>query len=71
MATNEITLTQIQWIIHALQKEMGMIRDDMDKSPDGSPTYALGEVILCGRENLVTKLNDIVESGYKTIRIRK
>lgn len=71
MANNEITLTQVQWIIHALQKEMGMIRDEMDHAPDGSPICAIGEVTLCGRENLVTKLNDIVESGFKTIRIRK
>ena len=70
MERNEITTTQMQWIIRALQKEMGMIRDEMDQSHDGSPTYALGEIALCGRENLVTKLNDIVESGYKTIRIR-
>ena len=71
MANNEITLTQVQWIIHALQKEMGMIRDEMDQAPDGSPISAIGEITLCGRENLVTKLNDIVESGFKTIRIRK
>ena len=71
MANNEITITQVQWIIHALQKEMGMIRDEMDRAKDGSPIAAIGEVTLCGRENLVTKLNDIVASGAKTIRIRK
>jgi len=71
MGNNEITLTQVQWIIGALQHEMGAVRDEMDRAKDGSPTYALGEVVLTGREQLVTKLNDIVASGAKTIRIRK
>ena len=71
MERNEITLTQVHWIIHALQTEMGAVRDEMDRSPDGSPICAIGEIILDGREALITKLNDIVESGMKTIRIRK
>ena len=71
MAGNEITITQVQWIINALQKEMGQVRDEMDRSKDNSPTYAIGEVILAGREELVTKLTDMIESGVKTIRIRK
>ena len=71
MADNEITLTQVQWIIHALQKEMGAVRDEMDRAKDNSPTYAIGEVILAGREELIRKLNDMIESGCKTIRIRK
>ena len=71
MAGNEITVTQVQWIINALQKEMGQVRDEMDRSKDNSPTYAIGEVIIAGREELVTKLTDMIESGVKTIRIRK
>lgn len=71
MEKNEITLTQVQWIIQALQKDMAAVRDEMEQASDGSPTYALGEIVYEGRQSLVTKLNDIVESGYKTIRIRK
>lgn len=69
MCKNEITKTQLNWIIHALQKEMGMIRDDMDHAEEGSPTWAIGEVLYGGRESLVTQLIDIEQSGYKTIRI--
>ena len=71
MERNEITQVQVKWIINALQKEMGMIRDEMDRAKDGSPIVAIGEVTLCGREKLVTKLNDLLESGAKSIRIRK
>lgn len=71
MEANEITLTQVSWIIHALQTEMAQTRNEMDSASDGSPIVALGEVLLESRQALVTKLNDIVESGYKTIRIRK
>ena len=66
---NEITYTQVQWIIQALNHQLGDIRDEMDRAPDGSPVQSLGEIALEGRTALVNKLNDIVNAGYKTIRI--
>lgn len=71
MDRNEITVTQLRWMIHALQREMASVRDEMEHASDGSPIVAFGEVVYEGRANLVTKLEDIIESGYKTIKIRK
>ena len=71
MERNEITLTQVHRIINALQREMVAIRNEMDQSYDGSPICSFGEILYNGRENLVTQLSDIINSGYKTIRIRR
>lgn len=66
---NTITTTQIQWIVQTLNHYVGCIKQEMDSSSDGSPICAIGEVVMDGRTNLVNRLNDIVDAGYKTIKI--
>ena len=66
---NEITTTQIQWIVQALNHHLGDVRQEMEGAEDDSPIQSFGELFLEGRTNLVNRLNDIVNAGYKTIRI--
>ena len=66
---NTITTTQIQWIVQALNHQLGDVRQEMDAADDDSPIQSLGEMMLESRTSLVNGLNDIVNAGYKTVRI--
>ena len=66
---NTITTTQIQWIVQALNHQLGDVRQEMDAADDDSPIQSLGEMMLESRTSLVNRLNDIVNAGYKTVRI--
>ena len=65
----KLTKTQIGWIVLALQHEIANCKSEMEAAEDGSPIQALGEIVVEGREHLVTVLNDIVYSGAKRITI--
>ena len=69
MRKNELTTTQINWIITALNHEVASIRDEIDHAEDGSPISAIGEILMDERTALVTKLTDMIATGCKIIRL--
>jgi len=69
MAKYKLNRVEMKWIVAALNHNIADIKEEMDASEDGSPIYAIGEVILEGRQNLVRKLNDIIFSDVKIIGI--
>ena len=69
MRKNEITTTQVNWIITALNHDIASIRDEIDHAEDGSPITAIGEILMDERTALVTKLTDMIANGCKTIRL--
>ena len=70
MGRIELTRTQLGWIAQALRNHIIQIKKEMDASEDGSPTVAIGEVILEGRQNLLTLIEDLQNGTSKTIIIK-
>lgn len=70
MGNNELTYTQLDWIVQALNHYVAYVRDEMDKAPDGSPILAFGEIVIDSRSALATKIKDISVSKHKTIRLK-
>ena len=66
---HNLTTTELQWIINALNHDIDYTKREMDGASDGAPIQAFGEVIIDGRENLVRKLCDIVKSKTKVVGI--
>lgn len=69
MKKNQLTYTQLEWIVLALQHHMAEVRNEMDSASDGSPIQSLGEIFLEGRQNLVTTLTDMMYKKAKTISL--
>ena len=65
----QLTKTEINWIVMALQHEIAEIKHEMDAAEDGSPVQSLGEIAIGGRESLITKLNDALSENAKIIAI--
>ena len=70
MSKIELTRTQLGWIAQALRNHIIQIKKEMDAADDGSPTVALGEVILQGRQHLLTVVEDLQNGTQKTITIK-
>lgn len=70
MTKYQLSRTQIDWLVMALNHHIAEVKAEMDASPDGSPTQALGEIFICGRERLLTTLMDVANSNAKTIYIK-
>lgn len=64
-----LTGTEINMIVQALNKDIASVREDMDRAHDGDAIQAIGEVIMNSRMELVTKLNDLVNSGCKKVQV--
>ena len=64
-----ISKTEINWIVNALQNNIVSVRDDMENCEENSPIWSLGEITIQNLEDLITKLNDIANSGCKSVRI--
>lgn len=64
-----LTTTEIQWIIFALQHDIARTMEDMSHAEDGSPIYAIGETVIAGRERLITKLRDVIDDRARRIEI--
>lgn len=65
-----LTRTQLKWIVSALNHDIAITKKEIDQCKnDNSPIAAVGEVFILGRQNLVTILEDIINSDKKTIRI--
>ena len=61
--------TELKWIINALNLYTANVKAEMEEASDDSPIQAIGECVLQGREGLVLKITDIIESGAKTVKI--
>lgn len=70
MSKIELTRTQLGWIAQALRNNIIQIRREIDAADDGSPTVALGEVILEGRQNLLAMIEDLENGTQKTVTIK-
>ena len=67
----QLTLTQVHWIVLALQHHIAEVKQEMDAAPDSAPQQALGELFIEGRERLVTMLTDVLYEKAKTISIQR
>ena len=65
-----LTRTQLDWAITALQHDVVRIRADMESADDDSPIVAIGECVIAGRQDLIRKLEDIVNGKQKMITIK-
>jgi len=70
MSKIELTRTQLGWIAQALRNNIIQIKKEIDAADDGSPIVALGEVILDGRQNLLTMIEDLENGTQKTVTIK-
>lgn len=70
MQKYQLTYTQLEWIVQALQHHMAEIHNEMDRSPDSAPIQSLGELFMEGRQSLVTTLSDIIYNKAKTIALK-
>ena len=66
----QISYTQLDWIIMALRHHVADVKREMDAAPDDSPTQALGEIFVEGRENLARILTEALAGKTKTIHIK-
>ena len=66
----QISYTQLDWIVMALRHHIADVKREMDAAPDDSPTQALGEIFVEGRENLARILTEALVGKTKTIHIK-
>lgn len=66
----QLSYTQIDWLVMALRHHIAEAKQEMDAAPDDSPTQALGEIFVEGREKLAQTLLDALHSKAKTIYIK-
>lgn len=70
MTRHQLTRTQLDWLVMALNHHIAEVKAEMDVAPDGSPTQALGEIFIQGREHVINILADVINDGSKTISIK-
>ena len=70
MTRHQLTRTQLDWLVMALNHHIAEVKAEMDASPDGSPTQSLGEIFIQGREHVISILADVINDGSKTISIK-
>lgn len=66
---NHISTTELRWIINALNHNIAYVKAEMDAAGDGSPIQSFGELVVDGREALVNRIVDMIETKAKIIKI--
>ena len=70
MAKYQLSRTQLDWIVMALNHDIGEVKREMENSSDGSPIQSIGELFIEGRQNVIRILSDVIHSKAKTIEIK-
>lgn len=64
-----VSKTELHWLINSLLTDINQTQLEIDQAESGSLIRSIGRIRIDGRKNLITKLNDILESGARRIDI--